>query len=83
MAEIQAGRLMNPRSVPEANYVFAQEAAAKPISLPVNLLVVDDDAHVRELCRSVAMESGMKVSDVSTAEEALEVTCHRIERQRR
>ncbi len=40
---------------------------------PLNLLVVDDDAHIRELCHSVALESGMKPTEVSTAEEALEV----------
>jgi DNA-binding NtrC family response regulator len=40
---------------------------------PVSLLVVDDDEHIRELCRTVASECGMKAVDVSTAEEALEV----------
>jgi len=40
---------------------------------PVNLLVVDHDEHIREVCRTAAQESGMKVFDVSTAEEALEV----------
>jgi DNA-binding NtrC family response regulator len=40
---------------------------------PLNLLVVDDDEHIREVCRSVASDTGMKVLDVSTAEEALEL----------
>src|SRR5271157_2983013 len=40
---------------------------------PMHLLLVDDDGHIREVCRSVAEDSGMKVTDVSTAEEALEV----------
>ena len=40
---------------------------------PMHLLLVDDDAHIREVCRSVAEECGMKVTDVSTAEEALEL----------
>ena len=40
---------------------------------PMHLLLVDDDDHIREVCRSVAEDCGMKVSDVSTAEEALEV----------
>jgi DNA-binding NtrC family response regulator len=40
---------------------------------PLNLLIVDDDEHIREVCRSVATETGMKVFDVATAEEALEV----------
>jgi DNA-binding NtrC family response regulator len=44
---------------------------------PLNLLIVDDDQHIREVCRCVATENGMKVSDVATAEEALELleTC--------
>jgi DNA-binding NtrC family response regulator len=40
---------------------------------PLSLLVVDDDEHIREVCRSVAIEAGMKALDVSTAEEALEL----------
>ncbi len=42
-------------------------------TVPLNLLVVDDDDHTRELCRAVAEDSGMRVLDVSTAEEALEM----------
>jgi hypothetical protein len=41
-------------------------------NLPLNLLVVDVDEHIREVCRSVASDTGMNVLDVSTAEEALE-----------
>jgi DNA-binding NtrC family response regulator len=40
---------------------------------PVHVLVVDDDEHIREVCRSVAEGSGMKVFATSTAEDALEV----------
>ncbi len=40
---------------------------------PLHLLIVDDDEHIREVCRTVAEECGMKGHDVSTAEEALEV----------
>ena len=40
---------------------------------PMHLLLVDDDDHIREVCRSVAEDCGMKVTDVSTAEVALEV----------
>src|SRR5208283_5766877 len=39
----------------------------------MHLLLVDDDDHIREVCRSVAEDCGMKVTDVSTAEVALEV----------
>ncbi|HTQ96706.1 MAG TPA: sigma-54 dependent transcriptional regulator [Candidatus Acidoferrum sp.] len=42
-------------------------------SPPLNLLVVDDDEHIREVCRSVASDTGMNVFDVGTAEEALEL----------
>jgi len=40
---------------------------------PMHLLLVDDDDHIRDVCRSVAEDCGMKVTDVSTAEVALEV----------
>ena len=39
----------------------------------MNLLVVDDEQHVRQLCADVAAQSGMKVTTVATAEEALNV----------
>jgi len=39
----------------------------------MNLLVVDDEQHVRQLCAEVATQSGMKVSAVATADEALAV----------
>ena len=39
----------------------------------MHLLVVDDDEHGRGVCRAIAEEAGMKVFDVGTAEEALEV----------
>src|SRR6202040_4050570 len=55
--------------------VFAigkEERAAQGLP-PVHLLVVDDDEHVRGVCRSVAEDSGMKVFDVGAAEEALEI----------
>ena len=42
-------------------------------AVPLHLLIVDDDEHIREVCRTVAEECGMKGHDVSTAEEALEV----------
>lgn len=39
----------------------------------MNLLVVDDELHVRRLCTKVATKSGMKVTAVATADEALDV----------
>jgi len=47
--------------------------AAANTNPPLSLLVVDDDEHIREVCRSVAAEAGLRVLDVSTAEEALEL----------
>jgi DNA-binding NtrC family response regulator len=41
--------------------------------LPMNVLVVDDEQHVRQLCTDVAAQSGMKVTAVATAEEALNI----------
>ncbi|MGB7437839.1 MAG: sigma-54 dependent transcriptional regulator [Candidatus Acidiferrum sp.] len=46
---------------------------ARSSNTSLNVLVVDNDPHTREVCRKVAAETGMKVFDVSTAEEALEV----------
>jgi PleD family two-component response regulator len=40
---------------------------------PLNLMVVDDDENIREVCRTIAKESGLKAWDVATAEEALEM----------
>jgi DNA-binding NtrC family response regulator len=39
----------------------------------MNLLVVDDELHVRRLCSEVAIQSGINVTAVATAEEALDV----------
>ncbi len=50
-----------------------EEAPVQSAVLPMNLLVVDDEQHVRQLCADVAIQSGMKVTAVATAEEALAV----------
>jgi DNA-binding NtrC family response regulator len=39
----------------------------------MSLLVLDDEQHVRQLCADIAVQSGMKVTAVATAEEALNV----------
>lgn len=44
------------------------ERNAAPLHLPI-----DDDEPIREVCRTVAEECGMKGHDVRTAEEALAV----------
>jgi DNA-binding NtrC family response regulator len=53
----------------------AHRTNAAPIVLtePLHLMVVDDDENIREVCRTVAEESGLKAWDVATAEEALEM----------
>jgi two-component system response regulator HydG len=53
-----------------SNVAVARESAV------MNILIVDDEAAVRETCADVARQSGMKVTTVATAEEALEVLEH-------
>src|ERR1700674_947235 len=50
-----------------------EEAVVRQNVLPMNLLVVDDEQYVRQLCADVAVQSGMKVTTVSTAEEAISI----------
>ncbi len=40
--------------------------------LPVHVLVVDDEAHLRQLCTEVASQIGLKVTAVATAQEAID-----------
>ncbi len=62
---------MRPES--QAFLPMIEEAPVPTAVLPMNLLVVDDELHVRRLCTDVAAQSGMKVTAVATAEEALAV----------
>src|SRR3984893_1193228 len=74
MADTHTGRAPDA-DLERSARVFAigkEERAAEGLP-PVHLLVVDDDEHVRGVCRSVAEDSGMKVFDVGAAEEALEI----------
>src|SRR5271165_4892551 len=74
MADTSVGRVAGAELAMSAG-VFAigkEERAAQGLP-PVHLLVVDDEEQIRGVCRSIAEEAGMKVFDVSTAEEALEV----------
>jgi DNA-binding NtrC family response regulator len=74
MSEAHGGRLSGQLSTPQSEFMALTEGmrvgAGNP---PLTLLIVDDDEHIREVCRSVAVDCGLKVMDVSTAEEALEV----------
>jgi hypothetical protein len=38
-----------------------EEAVVRQDVLPMNLLVVDDEQYIRQLCANVAIQSGMKV----------------------
>jgi DNA-binding NtrC family response regulator len=50
---------------------MSEEAAVRQAVVPMNLLVVDDELHVRQLCADVAGDIGMHVTTVASAEEAL------------
>lgn len=55
---------------------MSEEAAARRQTVPMNVLVVDDEQAVRDTCAAVATQSGMKAMVAATAEEALEVLEH-------
>jgi len=74
MADVPAGQLTGRAAEASAEFMALTEGLRlRGGNPPLNLLVVDDDEHIREVCRTVAAETGMKAMDVSTAEEALEV----------
>ena len=74
MADAQAARMASRTPEAEAEFLALTESMGpQGGGAPVNLLVVDDDDKIREVCRAVAAECGMKAADVGTAEEALEV----------
>lgn len=52
---------------------MSEEAAVRREMVPMNILIVDDEQIVRDMCAEVAEEGGMKATAVGTAEEALEV----------
>ena len=74
MAETRAGRAVGNGFEKDPG-ILALAAEEKIFGVPplVHLLVVDDDEHIRGVCRAVAEDMGMKARDVSSAEEALEV----------
>ena len=74
MAHAQAGQLAAQAARASEEFMgLADGLRAHSENPPLNLLVVDDDEHIREVCRTVGAEAGMKPLDVSTAEEALEL----------
>ena len=50
--------MVRPES--QAIVPMIEEAIVRPNVLPMNLLVVDDQQCVRQLCADVAVQSGMK-----------------------
>ena len=63
--------MVRPES--QAIVPMIEKAVVRPNVLPMNLLVVDDEQCVRQLCADVAVQSGMRVTAVSTAEEAINI----------
>lgn len=57
-------------------YTMTDQAAVRRETVPMNVLIVDDELAVRETCATVAEQCGMKAISVATAEEALEVLEH-------
>jgi DNA-binding NtrC family response regulator len=55
---------------------MTDQAAVRRETVPMNVLIVDDELAVRETCATVAEQCGMKAISVATAEEALEVLEH-------
>jgi DNA-binding NtrC family response regulator len=55
---------------------MTEPAAGRRETVPMNILIVDDEHAVRETCATVAEQCGMKAIGVSTAEQALEVLEH-------
>jgi len=55
---------------------MTEQAAVRRETLPMNILIVDDESTIRETCASVAQQTGMKAVAVATAEEALDVLEH-------
>ena len=49
------------------------EVAVRQAATPMNLLVVDDEQHIRQLCADIASQSGMRVTTVATAADARSV----------
>ncbi len=63
--------MVRPES--QAIMPMIEEPVVRHDVLPMNLLVVDDEQYVRQVCADVAVQSGMKVTTVSTAEDAINI----------
>ena len=66
MADTQSGRLMQHADKAMSDFMALTEGLhLATVNPPLNLLVVDDDEHIREVCRTVAVETGMKMPRAS------------------
>jgi two-component system response regulator HydG len=52
---------------------MSEEAAVLRQAVSMNILIVDDEPSIRDMCAEVAKQSGMKAITVASAEEALDV----------
>lgn len=74
MADTQISRVFGANFEASTEILdLRRERKAQREQTPVNLLVVDDDPEVRNVCRRVGEESGLRVMDVNTEDEALAV----------
>jgi DNA-binding NtrC family response regulator len=76
MADTQSVRLASRQAEAEAEFLTLTDGTSPQdgvSTVPLSLLVVDDDEPTREVCRAVAAGCGMKTAGVGTAEEALEI----------
>jgi DNA-binding NtrC family response regulator len=73
MADTQVARLVSQDPNAVRQFMPATGGPGPQTSPLLNLLIVDEDEHTREVCRAVAGELGMQAHGVCTAEEALEL----------
>jgi hypothetical protein len=69
MADAQSVRLSSRQAEAEAEFLTLTDSTSPQdgvSTVPLSLLVVDDDEHTREVCRAVAAGCGMKTAGVST-----------------
>jgi hypothetical protein len=65
MSNIQGTRPEAARFNATLSFLPEEEKRLPERILPVHLLVVDDEEHIREVCRVVAEDSGMKICEES------------------
>jgi DNA-binding NtrC family response regulator len=71
MADLQTGRLVSQTSKAPGEFMALAESFG--LQRESTAALAGGGQHIREVCRSVALETGRRVLAVSTAEEALEL----------